>query len=199
MKNAHIFLIILTLSSCYFSKTVDREVHVRIDENIPVSLFNNGNSNFIGAGSEADYQAKFLEGMKSEFNGSQVIIDQANPEFEIHVTSFSITESTSEYTVNDTTSEDHGRKYELSELDLEAKGTVVRLSNNQSYSWSALKDKEEKVTSNRNAGQMVTGQNKEKNEYRKKDFSENEAVDLSWNCGRRAGTSIVKEIIRALK
>ena len=168
------------------SKSLEREVHVRLDENIPVSIFNNSNSNFTGAGDEATYRSKFIEGMKAEFQTSKIIPDGVNPEFEIKVLEFTITETTKEETVNDSTSDDHGKKFELTKLELSAKGTVTRLSDNVQYNWSASKNEEEKVTSLRSGGQIVTGQNKEKNEYREKELNENEAVDLSWNCGRRS-------------
>ncbi|MCB9222583.1 MAG: hypothetical protein R2780_13175 [Crocinitomicaceae bacterium] len=189
----------LLLTACYMSKSLDKEVHVSIDPNIPVSIFNNGNSNFSAAGTEADYQQKFIEGMKAEFSSSQVVVDDANPEFNVRITELLITESTSTETVSDTTSEQNGMTFELTKLDYQAKGTLTRLKDNVVYNWSASKDDEEKVKSNRTVIQLATGGNKERNEYREKEFSSNEAVDLAWNIGRRAGNSVVKEIQRSLK
>lgn len=181
------------------SKTLEREVRVKIDMNIPVSLLNNGNSTFIESYQKDIYQTRFIEGMQSEFQTSKVIIDSQNPEFVINISEFLIVESTSSKIVNDSTSQDHGKEFELSKLVLSSKGTVTRLENNAVYNWSATKDKEEKVKSNRTVIQLATGQNKETNEYREKKFSASESIDLSRNCGRRAGNSIVKEILRALK
>jgi len=199
MKKIVIVAIAIILTSCYMSKSIERDVHVRIDSNLPVSVINNGNSKFSEAFNEAEYQEKFMTGLKSEFTTSKVIPDNVNPEFEIKFSEFIITESTKTETVNDSTSDDHGKQYELTSLVLKASGTVVRLKDGVSYNWSANKDKSEKVTSLRSGGQMVTGQNKEKNEYREKDFSTTESGDLAQKCGRRSGASIVKEIIRALK
>lgn len=187
------------LSACYISKSLDREVHVRLIADVPVNVVNNSNSNFTAFASNEQYAEKLLEGMKGEFNGSNVVPDNVNPEFEVLVTEFTLTETTKIETVNDTTSDDHGKKFELTELDLTAKGIVTRLSDGVQYEWWANKSKEEKVTSLRSAGQIVTGENKEKNEYREKEFSEDEALDLSWNCGRRSGNSVVKKIIGASK
>lgn len=181
------------------SKSLERDVHVRIDSNLPVSIFNTGSSKFSEVFDEAAYQDKFLTGLKSEFTTSKVIADNVNPEFEIKFTEFTVTETTKMETVNDSTSDDHGKQFELTTLKLSAKGTVIRLKDNVSYNWSATKDKSEKVTSLRSGGQVVTGQNKEKNEYREKDFSSDEAGDLAQKCGRRSGSSIVKEILRSLK
>lgn len=181
------------------SKELDREVHVSIDPNIPVSINNNGNSNFTAAGDQATYQQKFIEGMKAEFATSKVVADGANPEFNIRVSEFIITETTSTETVNDTTSDENGQVFELTKLDYTAKGSVVRLKDGVEYSWWANKDDEEKVKSNRTVIQLATGQNKERNVYREKTFSDDQAIDLSWNIGRRAGNSVVKEILRSLK
>ncbi|MCH2233999.1 MAG: hypothetical protein MK078_07080 [Crocinitomicaceae bacterium] len=199
MKTFSLLTLIIFLTGCYMSKSLEREVHVRLDENIPVSIINNGNSNFTGAGDETAYRTKFIEGMKAEFTTSKIIPDGVNPEFEIKVSEFKITESTREETVDDTSSSDHGKTFELTKLELYAQGTVTRLSDNVVYNWTASKNEEEKVTSLRSGGQIVTGQNKDKNEYREKELNDNEAVDLAWNCGRRSGNSAVKEITRALK
>lgn len=199
MKYLSIVIVSLIFTSCYMSKSLDRDVHVRINMNIPVSIFNNGNSAFVAAFQEPEYQQKFVEGMKAEFTGSKVIADNANPEFEIQVANFSITESTTTETVNDSTSADHGATFELTKLDLSASGTVTRLKDNVVYNWSANKDKSEKVKSNRTVVQLATGQNKETNEYREKEFSTSEAGSLAGSCGRRSGNSIVKEILRSLK
>lgn len=199
MKYIYILLSVFAFSSCYVSKSLDRDVHVRINTNIPVSIFNNGNSTFVAAFQEPEYQQKFVEGMKGEFAGSKVIADNVNPEFEVKVANFSITESTSIETVNDSTSADHGKTFELSKLDLKASGTITRLKDNVVYNWSASKDNEEKVKSNRTVIHLATGQNKETNEYREKEFSTSEAGNLAGNCGRRSGNSVVKEILRSLK
>ena len=199
MRYLGYFFLVIVLNSCYMSKSLDIDVHVRINMNIPVSIFNNGASSFTANFQESDYQNQFLEGMKSEFQTGKVIPDNNNPEFEVRVDLFTITETTKMHTVNDTTSDDHGKTYELTKLDLLAKGTIVRLKDNVSYNWSASKDKEEKVTSLRSGGQIVTGQNKEKDEYREKEFSSDEAASLARKCGRRSGVSVIKEILRALK
>lgn len=199
MKLFYPFLISLILVSCYITKSLDKDVHIVLEENIPITIINNGNSNFTAAGNDNDYTTKFMEGIKSEFSSSKVIPDGINPEFKVIITELKITESTSTETVNDTTSEQNGTTYELTKLEYNAKGLITRIKDNKEYTWSATKDKEETVTSNRSVIQMATGQNKEQNVYREKDFSPDEAISLTWNIGRRSGTSVVKEIIRALK
>lgn len=199
MRLLSITLLSLLLTSCYVSKSLEDEVRVRINGVIPVTIVNEGNSAFVDAYTKKEYQQKFLEGLKAEFATSKVIIDNENPMFEIKFTSLTITESTEMETVNDSTSDDHGRQFELTKLSLTAKGDLIQLPQGNSSSWWADKTKAERVTSLRSGGQVITGQNKEKNEYREKEFSDDQAADLTIKCGRRSGVVIVKDIIRAVK
>lgn len=201
MKLNQIYILIFTfiLTGCYVTKTLDREVHVILEENFSLSIVNNGNSTFTNAGSAEEYKAKFIDGVKSEFSSSKIIPDGVNPEFRIEIKKLTITESTSIETVNDTTSDQNGQSFELTKLEYNANGIVIRLSDNAEFAWNASKDKEEKVTSNRSVIQLATGQNKEQNVYREKDFSDDEALSTTWHIGRRSGQSTVKEIIKALK
>ena len=122
MRLLSIALLSLLLTSCYVSKTLEDEVRVRINGVIPVTIVNEGSSNFVDAYTVKQYQQKFLEGLKAEFATSKVIIDNDNPMFEINFTSLTITEKTEIETVNDTTSDDHGRQFELTSLSMTAKG-----------------------------------------------------------------------------
>lgn len=189
------------LNSCYtnINKQLEREVHVTITGLPSATINNTGASDFTGAYTQEQLVAKFMEGMKAEFQGSKIIIDDVNPEFSISFSEFTIVESTKTETVNDTLSENHGDIFELTTLDLTAKGNVVRVADGVSYSWYANKRKSEKVTSLRSAGQVLTGTNKDKTEHREKTLDADAASDLSYKCGNRSGTSIVKEIFKSLK
>lgn len=193
-------ILLLGLNSCYtnINKQLDREVHVTIVGLPPISISNTGNSNFSGAYTQEQLIEEFMEGLNSEFQGSKIVIDDVNPEFSINFSQFEILESTETETVNDTLSDNHGEVYELTTLDVTARGEVVRVSDGVKYSWFASKDKKEKVTSNRSAGQVITGGNKDKTEYREKTLDSDEASSLSFSCGRRSGVSIVKEIYKSI-
>jgi len=194
-------ILVTVLNSCYtnINRQLDREVHVTITGVPTVTINNTGASDFTGSYTQVQLAEKFLEGMKSEFQGSKIIIDDKNPEFSISFSEFTIDESTKTETVNDTLSDNHGDIFELTTLDLTAKGNVVRVSDGVSYSWYANKNKDEDVTSSRSAGQVITGGNKDRTEYREKTLDADAASDLSFKCGRRSGASIVKEIFKSLK
>ncbi len=190
--------VVILFSTCYVSKSLEREVRVAIVTNFTTSVTNGGNSTFSVNYSDAEYKDAFLEGMKSEFSGNKIIIDEQNPEFTIVISSFSINESTIIETVEDADSPDNGKSFELTELDLEARGTVSKNGNSELKSWFANKQKSEKVTNNRSGGQIITGDNKDHNTYREKEFSNSVVKDLAEKCGRRSGARIINDIIKMI-
>lgn len=175
MKIKSSFLVIallLSLSSCYtnLNKQLDREVRVKIDTNIPVTIDNQGTSTFTQAYTEDQLRELYLTALKAELATNKVIIDDANPEFEIKFNQLTITESTKTETVSDTTSDQDGESFELTTLDTKCTGKLIRVSDGTTSDWYAEKDKNEKVKSSRTIVQLATGGNKEKNEYREKNL-----------------------------
>ncbi len=192
-------LISLLFTSCYVSKTLDREVKITLDESFEISMQNNGNSNFTGGFTADEYRAAFIEGMKAEFASSKIVIVQDNPEFMVSISELKIEESTKTETVNDTESDDHGKEFELTTIDMNSKGLVDQVEKEHIKEWYAEKEKSEKVTNSRSAGQVITGDNKDRKTYREKEFDSNEALDLAEKCGRRSGARIINDIIKAIK
>lgn len=199
LRVVSLFFILLSFQSCYVSKTLDREVKISLDESFIVSINNSGNSTFVNNYSSEEYKTAFLEGMKAEFSGNHIIIDNTSPEFAVSITELTIQESTASETVSDIDSPDNGTVFELTSLKLAATGIVDQIGKDHIINWSADKDKDEKVTNSRSAGQMVTGSNKDNNTYREKDFSDNEALDLVEKCGRRSATRIINDIVKTIK
>ncbi|MFT5668874.1 MAG: hypothetical protein ACI9DK_003079 [Vicingaceae bacterium] len=195
-------LLILLFSGCYvnLNKHIDREVRVRISQDIPTSIDNEGNSTFNEYLNEAQYKEKYLSGLKAELNGTaNIVLDDVNPEFEIRLTQLTVTESTRMDTVKNTSSPDNGKAFELTKFSLVAKGTLVRLSDGVSNDWYADKNKSESFTSTRSASEIANGTNKEKNLYHEKSFVSSTAEDLTRKVGGRSGVVVVKEISRSLK
>ncbi|NRA12643.1 MAG: hypothetical protein HRT57_11870 [Crocinitomicaceae bacterium] len=193
-------VLISGLSSCYtnLNKQLEREVHVNITVEPTIEINNSGNSNFSGAYTREELTAQFMSGLKSDLELNNVVLDEVNPEFTIQISSFKISESTKTETINDTVSDNHGDIFELTSIDLSSSGTLTRVSNNETFNWSASKDKDEKVTTNRTAGQLITGDNKDKTEYREKELNANVALDFSNKLGERSSVVIVKEIFKAI-
>lgn len=192
----------LILSGCYvnLNHTIDREVRVSIVEDVPITITNTGNSTFNEYMSEDEYRSKYLAALRAELGGTtNIILTDENPEYLITITSFTIQESTKEEKINDSESPDNGKIFELTTLDFTAQGSVKNLSTGKSRSWYANKSKSESTTSSRSAGQLVTGDNKDKNEYREKDFDSGTAADFTNTIGSRSGIVIVKEISKSMK
>ena len=194
-----VLLVVIFLPSCYVSKTLERDVNVSLNTDFVVSVTNNGSSTFSSKYSEEEYKAAFIEGMKAEFAGGHIKIVESNPEFTVTVSEVSMVESTKTETVADEDSEDNGKVFELSSLNLSAKGQVVKVAGSDSRDWWADKSKDEKVTNSRSGGQIITGDNKDNNTYREKDFNDDVALDLARKCGRRSGARITNDIVKALK
>lgn len=196
------FCIIVSLvlfQSCYVSKSLERDVNVSLNESMIMSISNHGNSSFSSNYSEEEYKAAFIEGMKAEFASGHIIIVDNNPEFAVSISEFTMIESTKTETVSDEDSDDNGKVFELNSLSLNAKGQVVKVNGSESRDWWADKSKDEKVTNSRSGGQIITGDNKDNNTYREKEFNDDIALDLARKCGRRSGARIINDIVKALK
>jgi len=187
----------ILFSGCYVNlkSKIDREVKVEISGNVPVVISNTGNSNFSSNMTQEQYVEAFLKGVKSELGGTEnVIIVESGGEFVVSFDQLQVSESTDSEKINDTESDDHGKEFELTTLKYAASGKVQRLSDGSSRSWTAYKDKSESTTSSRSAGQVITGDNKDKTEYREKEFDTGTTEDLTQKTGRRSGVVIVRDI-----
>jgi hypothetical protein len=190
------------LSGCYVNlkSKIDREVKIEISGDVPVNISNTGNSAFSSYMTQEQYVAAFLDGVRGELNGTEnVVIVDTGGEFRITFDKLDVTETTKTEKVDDTASDDHGKEFELTSLNFAATGRVVRVSDGTLESWSAYKDKSEDLKNSRTAGDVITGDNKDKTEYREKEFDSGTAQDLTGKTGRRSGVIIVRDIGRLMK
>ncbi|MCR9171180.1 MAG: hypothetical protein NXI10_01715 [bacterium] len=192
----------LMLSGCFVNlkSHINREVKVEISGDVPVVISNTGNSNFTTYMNQEQYVNAFLRGVKGELGGTEnVIIVESGGEFLVSFDQLKVMESTKIEKIDDTNSDDHGKEFELTTLNLSATGKVTRVSDGSTRNWSAYKDKSESTTSSRSAGQVLTGDNKDKTEYREKAFDSGTAEDLTEKTGRRSGVVLVRDIGKLLK
>jgi hypothetical protein len=199
-------LISLTLlSSCSSTNTSSApaapppDVHVSLNENFPVAIIKDAEATFITFYTEDDYRKAFLDEMKRSLTVSQVIPDNVSPQFSITLTSLELNEATVTDTVKDQKSKDNGKVFPLAVAKLKASGTLTNLQTQQTIPWTVTHDKRERITSFQNLAQIVKGENKNLDEYRKKDFDRNEFVSLAAACGQMAARDISKTIRRQLK
>ena len=190
------------LSGCYVNlkSKIDREVKVEISNTVPVVVNNTSNSTFSSYMTSEQYQAEFIEGLKGELGTTEnVVIVETGGEFRITFDKLEVTETTKTEKVDDTSSDDQGKEFELTTLNFVASGKVQKISDSSTESWTAYKDKSETVTNSRSAGQVLTGDNKDKTEYREKPFDSGTIEDLTRKTGRRSGVVIVRDIGRMMK
>ena len=189
-------------SGCYVNlkSNIDKPVTVEISDNLPVVISNTGNTNFSGTITQEQYVEAFMLGLKGELGGTEnVTVVASGGQYLITFEQLKVDETTKIEKIDDKDSEDHGKEFELTSLDFAASGNVVRVSDGSTRSWTAYKDKDESTTNSRSAGQVLTGDNKDKTEYREKEFDDGTAEDLSQKTGRRSGVVIVRDIGQLMK
>ena len=187
------------LESCYVAKPLDREVHITINNDFPVTIKNTGSSNFSAKHTEAEYRQAYLNGLKAELTSNHILIDETATEFVVKINSLELHESTKIDTVKDEKSKDNGLIRDLTLAGLKTSGTISRVGSTISTNWEAEKNKDEKLNNNQNVGQILLGQNKDNTVYTEKGFDDNEFVVQSGHCGRRAAVKITHEIQSLLK
>ena len=203
LSSAFAVLVIATLpiwfSSCLVSKPPETNVHVTLDETVPIKITKDAGASFVTLYTDDEYRKIFLSELKRLLPLYKVIVSDSAPQFHITISQLELQEVTTTDTVKDEKSKDNGRVFNVAVGKLRSSGQVVTLATQQSNGWEGKKEKRERVTSLQSLGQMVQGENKDLNEYRKKDFDRNEFVSLSGQCGQEAAQSISKMIRRQLK
>ena len=88
-----IFFAVITMlfcQSCYVAKPLDRDVRISITTDFPITVKNEGNSNFSSRHTEAEYRKQYIIDMMSEFANDHIIVDQASPEFVVKITALEL-------------------------------------------------------------------------------------------------------------
>lgn len=58
---------LLCCQSCYVAKPLDRDVRISITTDFPITIKNEGNSNFSTRHTEAEYRKQYINDMMAEF------------------------------------------------------------------------------------------------------------------------------------
>ncbi|GAB1444660.1 hypothetical protein MASR2M41_02790 [Flammeovirgaceae bacterium] len=177
----------------------ETEVRVSLDESVAIEIFKDSGTRFITLYSEEDYRKAFLDYLKSSMNERKLIIDNTNPEFSITITKLELTEISTLDTVRDERSPDNGRVFDIAIANGKVSGTITNLATQKTETWTASRDKKERLTSFQSPAQIIKGENKDLNEYRKKDFDKNEFVSIAAQCGQQAAKEVGNSVRRQLK
>ncbi|MGB4973269.1 MAG: hypothetical protein WBO32_11465 [Cyclobacteriaceae bacterium] len=191
----------LSLYSCMVSVPAEPETEVRVslDESVAIEIIKDSGTRFISLYSEEDYRKAFLDYLKSSMNERKLVIDNTNPEFSIAITKLELTEISTLDTVKDERSPDNGRVFDIAIANGKVSGTITNLATQKTETWTADRDKKERLTSFQSPAQIIKGENKDLNEYRKKDFDKNEFVSIAAQCGQQAAKEVGNSVRRQLK
>jgi hypothetical protein len=201
---AGFFLLVLALSGCNIGKTLEVEKTVYIDNQIVYSAFPTATDKYLGNVTEEQVRTAFMVELGSHMSGNKLrpIDARSQADFVLVVTGISLSESSSTYTVDDADSPYNGTTFNLSNCQIT---TSARLYANSGGRETLLDDfsdsesKEEKVKNNRTLGDMITGDNKDNNEYRLKAFSDDVFIDVAQKGARSLGARVTNKVARYLK
>ncbi len=187
------------LQSCYLSRNVEGTCTMRIEFRETPLIGRPSSSKYIDYASAEEYKKLFMEGLEEELVQMGVTLtEDAQSEFVLLITEFSLKETISSSTVDDSSSPYNGQTYQLHSCDADAEYTLYRNGKKVSSGWAGV-SKEEKLTNNRNVGDYILGSNKDNTEYRHKGLDESVFSDLAKKCGRRTAARITKKVTKAMK
>lgn len=187
------------VNACLMSKPLEAEVRISLSEQVAVNISKDLGASYIDAYSEDDYKKIFFDELKRLLALEKIVVDNTNPQFSISITQLALQEKLSADTVKDERSPDHGKVFRITEGLVSANGTLTNVTNQKTINWTATKDKRERITSMQSLGQMVTGDNKNLTEYRKKEFDKTEFYALAGQCGQKAAAVIASNIKKQMK
>lgn len=192
-------IVAIIVASCSSSQPLTREVKASINKDFTITKNVSGDANFTAKSSDQDYKDKIVSSMTSALTGKKITVTDANPEYRITVETVEITETLTQYTVNDTAAKNNGSVWALSKVKVVVSGYVTSATGvGENYPFSETEEKGESVTKNRGAMQHYKGENMHADEYREKKLDAHEVLKMVGSCaydgGKRAAKNIIKDV-----
>lgn len=199
----YVLPILIIPAGCYLSRKLTTTKRVYINEDFSVTIQDVYNAKYINYTDADTYKSKFLESLKNCLSTNNLILmneAETDPDFIIEINEFTLQETTTDETVDDPESEFHGEHYHLHSCDGNATITIYSGKGNRMIKQiSVWAGKEEKVSNNRNVGDLIFGTNKDNTTYRHKLLMEDVFITLSDKCGYRSCCKITKKLSRYMK
>lgn len=190
-------IVAIIVASCASSQPLTREVRANINKDFTITKNVTGDANFTAKSTDQAYKDKIVSSMTSALTGKKITVTDANPEYRITVEKVEITETLTQYTVNDTTVKNNGSVWALSKVKVVVSGYVTAATGvGKSYPFSEYKEKSESATKNRGAMQHVKGENMHSDEYREKKLDDYEVIKMIGSCAYNGGKRVAKNIIK---
>lgn len=202
------FLLGLGLQSCALTASLPEEKTVYIDDKSQIMLSPNvAVPKYLFAVPNDQLRQALIQQMTTTmgYNKLKVVTNLAEAEFKVEINSaIAFTESASPYTVSDASSPYNGITFQLSNcaVSYTAKLYHRNISTGaEKYleDFSISENKEEKVKNSRTLGQMVSGSNKDKDEYRLKGLRDDVMKEVAEKGGRAGANRICSRLARLIK
>jgi len=201
-----VFTFAIFFFSCtLFKKNIPAPVTVAfIQGNSSASLYSSAyNTKYINLVTEEDIYQNFLDNFKQEAYSTKNITltdNENNADFVLRLKSLSVNESSRTEKVNDTKSPYNGMEVVLNsvECSVEFEITNTKSGNKKLLNCHNSKLRSEKLKNNRDIGDLITGTNKDRTEYKTKLLSDRICIQLAQDVGRRIWAPITRRIARNL-
>lgn len=209
MKKLILFSFIATLiffSCTLFKKDIRKPVKLYFNEDEITATISSSAyyTKYIELLSPDDVRSAFLEHFKSEGNSTDNLIltnDINNADFVLKFKSLQLSESSKTEKVSDPKSQYNGQDIILNSVECFAAFEIIstKYPSQKFLTCTNSKSRSEKFTNDRDLGDLITGSNKDKSEYRTKLLRDGIALQLAQDVGRRIWVPITRRIAKTQK
>lgn len=200
-----LIVFVASSTSCtLFQKNISKPVTIKFsDLNFIASVSGPSiGAKYINAASPQAYTGKFLSTFESTAKSTANVTydnNATNADFILTVKHLRIGESSFTQKINDAKSQYNGQEVMLSQVECSAEVEVFDVKNNKALrACYANRNKAEKVTNNRDLGDLVTGGNKDHTKYHTKLMRDDICEDFASDLGRRIFVHLTKRISKAI-
>jgi len=206
-KISFILVVVFALQTCtLFKKGIKKPVIIAFtDRTVPIQINSTAfNAKYTVSLSETSLVENFLKGFDSEAKFTKnvtIVSEEANADYILNVKSLKISESSKVEKISDEKSPYNGQEMVLNTIDVTAEVELINAKDKSKKlsGCSNTKSRSEKLKNNRDVGDLITGTNKDRTEYRTKLLDDNICANLSEDVGRRIWVPITRRIANAQK
>lgn len=202
-------IVIITLSFNYctiFKKNISKPVTISIQDTLflPTVSSTAIYSKYTETVNPQQITAAFIRGFLNEAKFTKNVtlkFNDDNADFTIKLKFLKVEESSKTEKINDAKSPYNGQDVLLNTVDVSAEFDIVNNKNKSKHllGCSNSKQRSERITNNRDLGDLVTGDNKDHTKYRTKLLSGNIVTNLSEDVGRRIWVPITRRVAKQIK
>ncbi len=190
---------LLLLSSCYVNlRRLDRHVTASLSGMPKIDHVNFTDFEFDQLAFEKVFPKEFEEQLITSLRVNSVDVVNENPEFEILLENLYIEIGSKKEEVKDVNASNYGATFELQQIELCMRGSIVQVSSGQTSSWIAKVDARESLEKQTNTETSALGVQSTTVTYQKKQLTPDVLETLLNTLALRSQTAIVKDLISAV-